>query len=137
MNTDQSLSPYALAVDDDPLILMDALAIMEQAGFRTLDAREADEAVRLLDQHGRSIALLFTDVEMPSEMDGFGLARHTAMHWPDIAIVVASGERRPSPTDMPKGARFIAKPFSAAMVHGHLQELLPDGKKPEPLRHMR
>jgi hypothetical protein len=36
--------------------------------------------------------------------------------------------------DQPDKATFMGKPFSAAMVHEHLLEKLPDGKKPEPLR---
>jgi hypothetical protein len=35
---------------------------------------------------------------------------------------------------MPDKARFIAKPFSAELVHAHLQEILLDGQKPEPLK---
>lgn len=35
---------------------------------------------------------------------------------------------------MPGGARFIGKPFTAVMVHDHLQEKMPNGRKPTPLR---
>ncbi len=35
---------------------------------------------------------------------------------------------------MPDKASFIAKPFSANVVHTHLLELLPHGQKPEPLK---
>ena len=51
-----------------------------------------------------------------------------------ISIVVASGHASPEPGSMPDKARFIAKPFSAELVHAHLQEILPDGQKPEPLK---
>lgn len=35
---------------------------------------------------------------------------------------------------MPEGARFIGKPFTAELVQDHLKEILPDGRKPAPLR---
>ncbi|RYF05260.1 MAG: response regulator, partial [Oxalobacteraceae bacterium] len=37
-----STVPYALAVDDDPFILMDVTGILEDAGFRTYEADNDD-----------------------------------------------------------------------------------------------
>ncbi len=113
---------------------MDATEILEQAGFRVLDAEHGDAAFDLLKVRHPEVVLLFTDVQMPGELDGFALARNVATSWPHISIVVASGRARPGPGSMPEKARFIAKPFSAALVHTHLQEILPDTRKPEPLR---
>ncbi|MGU3537722.1 response regulator [Methylobacterium sp. A54F] len=133
-NLPASTAPYALAVDDDGLILMDAIDILADAGFRTLDARNGDLAIGILEEHHRSIVLLFTDVQIPGTRDGFALARETAQRWPHISIVAASGHVSPSPGDMPEGSCFIAKPFSARIVHDHLRDILPDGQKPEPLK---
>jgi CheY-like chemotaxis protein len=128
--------PYALVVDDDGFIRMDAMDILADGGFRTFEASDGDKAVALLEREHASIVLLFTDVQMPGTRDGFALARETARRWPHIAIVVASGQANPGPDDMPKRARFIGKPFTADMVHDHLREILPDGRKPAPLRDM-
>lgn len=127
-------SPYALIADDDYLIRMDAETILEDAGFNALLAENGVEAIKLLEHHAGSIVLLFTDVEMPGGPDGFELARTTARRWPDISIVVASGGVKPGLGDLPKGAVFLVKPFSAQMVHEHLDMILPDGQKPEPLK---
>jgi len=127
-------TPYALVADDDLLIRMDAETILEDAGFRALSAENGVEAIRLLDQYAGAIVLLFTDVEMPGGPDGFELARTTAERWPDISIVVASGGKKPGPGDLPAGAVFLHKPFSAQVVHEHLDWILPDGRKPEPLK---
>jgi CheY-like chemotaxis protein len=127
-------APYALVVDDDGLIRMDAMDMLEDAGFRTFKASDGDTAIALLAQNHTLIVLLFTDVQMPGSRDGFAVARETARQWPHIAIVVASGQVQPGPDDMPDGARFIGKPFTADMVHDHLKEILPDGQKPDPLR---
>ncbi|MBE7197942.1 MAG: response regulator [Parafilimonas terrae] len=130
----QSPAPYALVVDDDGFIRMDAMDILAEAGFRTFEASDGDKAMALLSREHATIVLLFTDVQMPGSRDGFAVARETERQWPHIAIVVASGQVQPGPGDMPEGARFIGKPFTADMVHDHLREILPDGQKPEPLR---
>ncbi|KQO87889.1 MAG: response regulator [Methylobacteriaceae bacterium] len=128
--------PYALVVDDEGLIRMDAMDILQEVGFRTFEAGDGDKAIALLAREHALIVLVFTDVQMPTSRDGFAVARETAQRWPHIAIVVASGQAHPGPGDMPEGARFIGKPFTAEMVHDHLKEILPDGLKPAPLRDM-
>ncbi len=129
-----STEPFALIVDDDPIILLDLDGILSDAGFRCLDADDGDAALALLPNHADRVTLLFSDVEMPGNTDGFALARKVSETYPWIEIVIASGRIKPGPDDMPPNATFIGKPFSARMVHDHLRERLPDGKKPEPLR---
>lgn len=128
-----STIPFALIVDDEPLILMDLEEILGRAGFRCHAADNGDVALETLAEHEQEITLLFSDVEMPGETNGFALARHVATEYPWIEIVISSGRISPKAGEMPQGATFIGKPFSAQMVIDHLQEILPDGKKPEPL----
>ena len=129
-----STVPYALVVDDDPLIMMDTTAILEDAGFRFYEAMDGDEAKRVLATNWESILLLFSDVDMPGDTNGFALARHVAKHWPAIEIVIASGHVLPKEGEMPEKATFISKPFNKHMVHEHLRNMLPDNKLPDPLK---
>jgi DNA-binding NtrC family response regulator len=130
----QGDAPHALVVDDDALILIEATSILEDAGFRVLEAMNVAQALKVLEQHHEAVQLLFTDVHMPGDADGFDLARQTAERWPHIAVVVASGQAEPGPGDLPEGATFIGKPFSAEIVRHHVRKTLPDEKHPEPLR---
>ena len=134
MAAPSSLSPCALVVDDDFLIRMDAVGILESVGFRVLEAEHGDAAHDLLVERHPEVVLVFTDVQMPGELDGFALARRVASSWPHISIIVASGHIKPEPGAMPQRARFIAKPFSAELVRAHLKEILPEGHKPELFR---
>lgn len=128
-------TPFALVADDDALIRMDAVDILEEAGFRVLEAGHPEEALSVPEQRGESIQLLFTDVQMPpSELDGFYLAQKCAARWPHVGIIVASGMVEPQAEDLPPGAVFVRKPFSVDVVYDNLERLLPDGKKPEPLK---
>ena len=78
MNT--STVPFALAVDDVPIILMDMTLILEDAGFRCHEAMDGDTAIVLLEEQADNTILLFSDVEMPGSINGFALARHVAQH---------------------------------------------------------
>ena len=134
MNQMLSDVPYALVVDDDDVVMTLACAILEDAGFRTVKAPNGDAALELLKGYQEAIVVLFTDVQMPGQLNGFALARETARLWPHISILVASAAISPSAGDMPEGACFIAKPFSAEVVEERLNEILADGQKPEPLK---
>ncbi|MEX6507458.1 response regulator [Jiella sp. M17.18] len=128
-------APSAIVADDDAIIRMDAVDILEDAGFRAHEACHTEDAIKLLEAIGESVCLLFSDVHMPpSKRTGFDLARECAERWPHVGIIVASGQAKPGPDDLPEGARFISKPFSADVVHEHLHEILPEGQKPEPLK---
>lgn len=127
-------APRALVVDDDALILMEATSILEDAGFQVLEAMNVAQALKVLEQHHNVVQLLFTDVHMPGDADGFDLARQTAERWPHIAVVVASGQAKPGLGDLPEGATFIGKPFSAEIVRHQVRKTLPDEKHPDSLR---
>lgn len=127
-------APYALVVDDDVMILFGACDILAEAGFRPLEAMNVDEAIARLEQHADEITLLFTDVDMPGDRDGFDLVNEAAERWPHIAIVIASGAREPQAGEIPAAAIFVRKPFGAQVIHNRLNDLLPDGQKPEPLK---
>jgi hypothetical protein len=127
--------PFALIADDDPLVRMNSAEILENAGFQVFEASGVEQAAQILDANGGKISLLFTDVQMPpSQRDGFELARVCAAAWPGVHILVASGMVQPTEDDLPEGAIFINKPFSAEVVYDRLQELLPDDEQPAPLR---
>ncbi|MBV9529045.1 response regulator [Sphingomonas sp.] len=130
-------SPFAVVVDDDPIILMSACAIVEDAGFTALDATTVAEAIAHFEGQGRSIVLLFTDVQMPGGRNGFELAREVAARWPETTILVASGNCKPELGELPEGAVFLGKPFSAALVYDSMLALLPDGQTPAALREIR
>ena len=127
-------APFALVVDDDPLVRLIAMEILEEAGFQVLGAHHGDAAYAMMEERHSEVVLLFTDVQMPGTLDGFALARAVSASWPHVSIVVASGHAKPEPGQMPQKARFIGKPFGAKVVHEHLREILPDGLKPQPLR---
>lgn len=114
--------PIALVVDDEPLILMDTADMISEAGYYVIEARTADDALEFLKRHN-SLKLVFTDVQMPGEMDGIGLAQHIGEHWPHICVIVSSGAVMPQAGVLPPTARFLNKPLDQSLVLETLQEL--------------
>lgn len=116
-----------LIVEDEPLIRMCAVQIVEDAGFATTEAGNADEAIGILS--GRTdIQAVFTDINMPGSMDGLELARTIRRRWPHIHLLVTSGLIKPNRDQLPTDGRFIPKPYAGTNVVGALRELF--GHKP-------
>ncbi|GJE45945.1 response regulator [Methylobacterium soli] len=101
----------AVVAEDEPILRLEAVDFLEEAGFEVLDAADAVQALRHLEQHP-DVCLLFTDVQMPpGGMTGLDLAREVAERWPLTAIVICSGIAEPDPATLPSTARFVPKPF--------------------------
>ncbi|TFF17864.1 response regulator [Jiella endophytica] len=113
----ENLSPASrltiLVVEDEPLLRMDVVDTLEDAGFTVLEAADADTALAMLEA-GSGADLLLTDIHMPGSMDGLDLARRVEKRWPDMAIVVMSGHRHLE--DLPPMSAFLAKPFGPATI---------------------
>ena len=127
-------APYALVVDDDPLILRHACDIPEGAGFHFHQAGTGEEAKAFLGDDADGVTLMFSDVAMPGDSDGFARTHYVAEYWPWIEIVLTSGNVTPCPGDMPDKATCIGKPFDDRMLQQHLTEKLPDNKQLEQLK---
>lgn len=126
MNDVSTDRPQAIVVDDEALIRTFAADILRDAGFITHEAKDADEAFRLLEQYHCPQCLLFSDVRMPGSRDGLALAKQTAATWPDVKIVLASGYSTPTAGELPAGALFISKPYSTDMVRSGIGKLFPN-----------
>lgn len=105
------------------LLRMRAVDIVEDAGYISVEAVDADEAVAILESRS-DIALLFTDIQMPGSMDGLGLARSVHGRWPPIKIILVSGQVRPTSLDIPPDSRFFGKPLEDEVMILQLQSMI-------------
>ena len=81
-----------LVVDDDRDVRELAIAVLEDAGYRVLEAASGDEAHRLLLAHpDLRIDLLFTDIVMPGHLDGIDLANEARALRPELKVLYATG----------------------------------------------
>jgi CheY-like chemotaxis protein len=114
--------PNALivVVDDDVFERMGASGMFSDAGYRVLEAGDADEAMVLFETNA-DIRLLFTDVSMPGSMSGSDLAHQVSERWPKVGIIMASG--RPRPHQLPLSMMFHDKPYLPAAVLRQAREM--------------
>ncbi len=115
--------PVVLVVEDEPLMLMDALNLVKDAGYEPIGAKDADEAIRILENRN-DIRVVFTDVNMPGSMDGIRLAHAVRNRWPPIEIIVTSGLTLANPEELlPERGIFFPKPYTPAQVTTALKKL--------------
>ena len=82
---------YVLVVEDEFLSRLHAVNLVEDAGYKAIEASNSEEAIAILEAR-KDIRIVFTDVDMPGTMDGLKLAHA-------------------SDADMPERGRFISKPY--------------------------
>ena len=112
-----------LVVEDNPIILMSALDLVRTAGFESVGALSADEAIGILEARA-DIHLVFTDVEMPGTMDGVKLAHYIRDRWPPIHLIVASGRAILEESQLPHGSRFFSKPYDDNTIVQEITRML-------------
>lgn len=124
MVLDHSLVPAViLVVEDEMLLRMRAVDMVEDAGYSSVEAVDADEAVAILESRS-DIALVMTDIQMPGSMDGLKLAHTVHERWPPIRIILVSGQLKLSTAEIPADSRFFGKPLEAAEMIAQMQKMI-------------
>ena len=100
-----------LVVEDEPLVRIAAADALVDHGIMAREAGNASEALEALDDNPR-IGVVFTDINMPGQPDGLGLAEQVSVERPDVEIIVTSGARQLRDEDLPDDGVFLAKPYS-------------------------
>jgi len=124
MVLDHSVVPAViLVVEDEMLLQMRAVDMVEDAGYTSVEAVDADEAVAILESRS-DIALLLTDIQMPGSMDGLKLAHTVHERWPPIRIILVSGQLKLANVDIPADSRFFGKPIEAGEMIAQMQKMI-------------
>jgi two-component system, response regulator PdtaR len=115
-----SANALIVVVDDDVFERMGASSMFSDAGYRVLEAGNADEALQFFET-GADIRPLFTDVSMPGSMSGSDLAHQVAERWPSVGIIMTSG--RPRPHQLSLSMLFHDKPYEPVAVLRQAREM--------------
>lgn len=112
-----------LVVEDEPIIRMCASEFVEDAGYMPIEAGDVAAALVHLENHDGIIAV-FTDINLPGDIDGLALAAEVGTRWPHIRVLIASGRSAPPSSQLSGKVSFIPKPYGSGEFATALDLLL-------------
>lgn len=116
-------APAVLVVEDELFIRLLTVEMLEAAGFAPVEARNADEAIAILESRN-DIRLVLTDIEMPGTMDGLKLAHAVRNKWPPVKLILVSGKVNIAVEELPADALFYPKPYSFDVVAAAIVKMI-------------
>ncbi len=121
-----SATKTILLVEDEFLIRAMLAAQFRERGFTVFEAVNALEAAAIL-ECAQGIPVVVTDLSMPGEMDGAGLARWIGANRPDVRVVLGSGNEVPPDVAREVDAHF-SKPYDLVRLLGTVSRLIEDAR---------
>jgi DNA-binding NtrC family response regulator len=115
--------PTILVIEDEMLIRLHVADTFRDCGFEVIEAADGAKAIEQL-QAGVAIDAVFTDVTLPGQPDGFGVARWVRKHRPGLPVVLTSGEVTATHVKGISKEPFFAKPCDYADVAAFIRGLL-------------
>jgi CheY-like chemotaxis protein len=104
-----------LVVEDEPMQRMMMADMLYEAGFWSVEAGDAHQALHLLESRS-DIRIVFADIKLPYGFDGLELAEIVRKRWPDIEIALTSGSIDAADAPLPDRAVFFKKPYRSQDV---------------------
>ena len=114
-----------LLVEDESALRAATRRILEQAGYRVIEAADGFEALSALD--GDRFDLLLTDVVMPGGLSGRDVARRVRGLQPDVRVLYMSGYSAAEMATagiIDAGAPVVEKPFRPRDLLGQVRAAL-------------
>lgn len=115
--------PMILLVEDDHDVRRIIRRKLAEIGYPLVEAENSAEALRLLGRI-KEIGILLSDIGIPGEMDGNSLASCVRAEFPEIGIVLMSGQTNFSSVK-DQNIPFLRKPFDVADLSEALNMVKP------------
>jgi two-component system, cell cycle sensor histidine kinase and response regulator CckA len=115
-----------LVVDDEEMVRRLAARMLVTIGYRVLEARDGQEAMRVLQRSAQRINAVLTDIAMPG-IGGRQLGETIAECWPRIRVLYMSGfpaQRMVNEGALDPNHPFIQKPFTSDQLGRKIRDLL-------------
>lgn len=115
---------HILIVEDNLEVGRFANQILQDLGYRTTWATDAEQALTLAGADALAFDGVFSDVVMPG-MTGVAMAKVLRQRRPDLPVVLTSGYSEELADSGYEGFEFLAKPYSADQVARALTKAMP------------
>ena len=89
MSDEREIQQTILVVEDEVLVRMPIAQYLRDCGYKVIEASNADEAMQVLLHQETPVDVVFSDIEMPGTVDGFGLANWIREHRPGLNVLLA------------------------------------------------
>jgi CheY-like chemotaxis protein len=122
----QQRKSVVLLVEDDSAMRRFARTVLQRIGHTVLSACNGEEALKVLDENPKvKPDLLLSDMVMP-RMGGLALAEKITKKFPNISILLVSGdpEQQPIAHQSPFDFSFLRKPFATGDLISKVGSLL-------------
>lgn len=115
-----------LVVEDEVLIRLVIAEYLRECGYRVHEAAHAEEAIVVLQAPEISVDIVFSDVDMPGTMDGFGLSRWVRQNLPGVEVLLTSGIDRSASiaSTLCEAGPFLEKPYEPRGVVDRIRQLM-------------
>jgi CheY-like chemotaxis protein len=116
-----------LLVEDETGVRKLTRRILEQQGYKLLEAADGAEAIARWEENPGAIALLFTDLVMPGGLNGQELARRLVLQQPELKVIYTSGYSEDiagKDFQLRKGEVFIQKPAQSELLLATIRQCL-------------
>jgi CheY-like chemotaxis protein len=119
-----------LVVEDEPHVRRAVRFLLEQQGYRVVEADNGPAALRAWDAATGEIHLLLTDLMMPGGIDGRELAKRLESLRPSLRVIIATGDGSDLlEQDLGENRLLLHKPIDATVLLRAVRECL-DGNAP-------
>ena len=115
-------SVTVLLVDDNDAVRATTAAYLRDAGLAMLEAADAAQALGLLE--AGAVDAVVSDIVMPGEMDGMGLADAIRSRWPGLPVLLVSGFSERAAVANARGFPVINKPYGLPELERRLRLLV-------------
>jgi two-component system, NtrC family, sensor kinase len=127
---DESLDCTVLLVEDNADLAGTTSALLERAGCRVTWTASGDAARALLEQDGVDFDVVVSDMAMPGELDGLGLARYLRGRDPEVPVVLMTGYASQLHEASARRFTVLSKPCSPEALIGAVRSARANKKSP-------
>jgi len=111
-----------LVVEDEPFILDMISQELTDLGFTVLAAETGEAALSIIES-GQTVDVLFTDIRLPGELDGWRLAAIVREAKSELPVIYATGYTVERGTAVP-GSVFLKKPYRPSALAETIRTLI-------------
>jgi two-component system NtrC family sensor kinase len=117
-----------LIVDDEPAIRTYLRAILEREHVQSLEAENAAQALRIVQELDGRLDFVVSDIHMPGDMNGMDLAHSIRYRFPAIPVILISGYTNQLDHS---GFELVSKPFLTEAILKAVKRALDTNGRPE------